>query len=33
MEITPYFSAKNFLVKLSATKNKTAGFDKDCDVS
>ena len=33
MEITPYFSAKNFLVKLQATKNKTAGFDKDCDVS
>jgi hypothetical protein len=33
MEITPYFSAKNFLVKLSATKNKAAGFDKDCDVS
>jgi hypothetical protein len=33
MEITPYFSAKNFLVKLSATKNKTAGFDKDCEVS
>jgi len=33
MEITPYFSAKNFIVKLSATKNKGAGFDKDCDVS
>ena len=33
MEITPYFSAKNFLVKLSATKNKNAGFDKDCEVS
>ena len=33
MEITPYFSAKNFLVKLQATKNKAAGFDKDCDVS
>ena len=33
MNITPYFSAKNFIVKLSATKNKGAGFDKDCDVS
>jgi len=33
MQITPYFSAKNFIVKLSATKNKGAGFDKDCDVS
>ena len=33
MQITPYFSAKNFVVKLSATKNKGAGFDKDCDVS
>ena len=33
MEITPYFAAKNFIVKLSATKNKGAGFDKDCDVS
>jgi len=33
MEITPYFSAKNFIVKLSATKNKGAGFDKECDVS
>ena len=33
MEITPYFSAKNFIVKLSATKNKGVGFDKDCNVS
>ena len=33
MEITPYFSAKNFLIKLSATKSKGAGFDKNCDIS
>ena len=33
MEITPYFSAKNFIVKLAATKNKSAGFDKECNVS
>jgi len=33
MQITPYFSAKNFIVKLSATKNKGPGFEKDCDVS
>ena len=33
MQITPYFSAKNFVVKLSATKNKGPGFEKDCDVS
>jgi len=33
MEITPYFSAKNFIVKLSATKNKGPGFEKDCDVA
>ena len=33
LNITPYFSAKNFIVKLSATKNKGAGFDKDCEVS
>ena len=33
LEITPYFSAKNFLVKLTAAKNKSAGFDKDCEVS
>ena len=33
MNITPYFSAKNFVVKLSATKNQGAGFEKDCDVS
>jgi len=33
MQITPYFSAKNFIVKLSATKNKGSGFEKDCDVS
>jgi hypothetical protein len=33
MEITPYFSAKNFMVKLTANKNKKEGFDKDCDVS
>ena len=33
MEITPYFSAKNFIVRLSAAKSKGAGFDKECDVS
>lgn len=33
MEITPYFSAKNFLIKLSATKSKSAGFDKNCEIS
>ena len=33
MQITPYFSAKNFVVKLSATKNKGPGFEKDCDAS
>ena len=33
LNVTPYFSAKNFLVKLSATKNVGAGFDKNCDVS
>ena len=33
MEITPYFSAKNFIVKLTAAKNKGAGFEKDCNVS
>ena len=33
MEITPYFSAKNFMVKLTANKNKQDSFDKDCDVS
>ena len=33
MEITPYFAAKNFIVKLSATKNKGSGFEKDCNVS
>jgi hypothetical protein len=33
MQITPYFSAKNFVVKLSATKNKGPGFEKECDVS
>lgn len=33
MEITPYFSAKNFIIKLSATKSKNAGFDKNCEIS
>ena len=33
MEITPYFAAKNFIVKLAATKSKGSGFDKSCDVS
>ncbi|MFV0538265.1 MAG: type VI secretion system contractile sheath protein TssC [Dysgonomonas sp.] len=33
MEITPYFSAKNFIIKLSATKGKNAGFDKNCEIS
>lgn len=33
MVITPYFSAKNFIIKLSATKSKSAGFDKNCDIS
>ncbi len=33
MEVFPYFSAKNFIVKLTATKGKGAGFDKSCDIS
>lgn len=31
MEITPFFTAKNFNVKLSASKNEK-GFNKDCEV-
>jgi len=33
MEITPYFSARNFVIKLSATKSKRAGFDKNCEIA